>query len=138
MLTRLFTLICGVILLQLSNATGAEDFDVMVMRGSTLVRITGDESGTISEVTIREDPTPPAPEIVWETPDVQTQPVELVIQIFRDAPLATHGWGFGRANSKFARRGKPHHGFHRPMTRGKRNPTAVFGHGLGWSGFGAP
>ena len=110
MVKRLFVLACGVILLLLSNAVGAEDFEVLVMRGSTLVRVSGDENGPTSEVTVREDPTPPAPEVVWEPPDVDTEPVELVIQIFRDAPRPVQGWGFGHGHPIFARHDKPHHG----------------------------
>ena len=79
------------------------------------------ENGPTSEVTVREDPTPPAPEVVWEPPDVDTEPVQLVIQIFRDAPRPVHGWGFGHGHSIFARHDKPHHGSNRAMARGKWN-----------------
>jgi len=129
MVKQLSALACGAILLPLSNAMGAEDFDVLVMRGSTLVRVTGDESGPTSEVTLREDPTPPTPEVVWEPPDAQTKPLELVIQVFRDAPLPAYGWGFSRGHPVFLRHDKRHHGITRAMVRGKRNPHGLVRHG---------
>ena len=129
MLQRLFTLTCGLMLFPLSNALGAEGFDVLVMRGSTLVRVTGDENGTTSEVTIREDPTPRAPEIVWEEPEVRADPVALVIQVFQDAPRPAWGWGFGHGHSAFGRHDRPHHGSTRAMNRGKRNPNGFVHHG---------
>ena len=137
MVKRLSALACGVILLPLSNAVGAEDFDVLVMHGSTLVRVAGDESGPTSEVTVREDPTPPAPEVVWESPDEPPKPVGLVIQIFRDAPLPAYGWGFGHGHAIFARHDKPHHGFTRAMARGKRNRLGLVRQSSHWSAPGA-
>jgi len=137
MVKRLSALACGVILLPLSNAMGAEDFDVLVLRGSTLVRVTGDENGPTSEVTLREDPTPPTPEVVWEPPDVHTKPVVLVIQVFRDAPRPAYGWGFRRGHPVFVRHDKPHHGVAHAMARGKRNPPGLVRHGR-WSPSSAP
>ena len=138
MVKRLSALAGGVILLPLSNAVGAEDFDVLVMHGSTLVRVAGDESGPTSEVMVREDPTPPAPEVVWESPDAPPKPVELVIQIFRDAPRPAYGWGFGHGHPIFARHDKPHHGSTRAMTRGKRNRPGFVRQNSRGSAPGAP
>ena len=137
MVKQLFAVACGMILLPLTNAVGAESFDVLVMRGSTLVRVTGDENGPSSEVTLREDPTPPAPEVVWETPEVHTEPVELVIQIFRDDSRPVYGWDIGRAHPTFVRHEKSHHGSTRAMVRGKRNLPGLVRHGLRWSAPGA-
>ena len=133
MVKRLSAVACGMILLPLSNAVGAESFDVLVMRGSTLVRVTGDENGPSSEVTLREDPTPPAPEVVWEPPEAHTEPVELVIQIFRDDPRPAVGSGFGYAHPIFVWHEKPHHRFTRARVHGKRNPPGLVRHGLRWA-----
>ena len=40
------------------GASGAGDFEVIVMRGGTISRVRGSDDGTLSEVTIREDPSP--------------------------------------------------------------------------------
>ncbi len=128
MVKQLFALACGVILFLLSNAVGADDFDVLVMRGSTLVRVTGDENGPTSEVTIREDPTPPAPEPVWERADVPTESVELVIQVFRNDPMPIFGRGFGHGHPVFVRNDKSRHGFARAMARDPRNPSGFVRH----------
>jgi hypothetical protein len=137
MVKRLSALACGVILLPLSNAVGAEGFDVLVMHGSTLVRVTGDENGPTSEVTVREDPAPPAPEVAWESTDEPPEPVELVIQIFRDAPRPAYGWGFGHGHPIFTRHDKPHHGSSRAMARGKRNRPGLVRQSSRWSAPGA-
>jgi hypothetical protein len=137
MLKRLSALACGVIFLPLSNAVGAEDFDVLVMRGSTLVRVSGDENGATSEVTVREDPSPPAPEVAWEAPEVRADPVDLVIQIFRDAPLPAYGWGFRRAHPSFVRHEKTHHGPTRAAAHDMRNSAGLSRRGLRGSELGA-
>jgi hypothetical protein len=119
MLKRLSVIVWGAILLPLSNAVSAESFEVLVMHGSTLVRVTGDDTGVTSEVTVREDPTPPAPEIEWEPPEARADPVELVIQIFRTAPPVGYGWGFHHARPSFVRHDKTHHGRTRAMVHGR-------------------
>ena len=58
----------------------AEEFEVLVLRGSTVLRVTGDERGPLSEVTIREDPYPLAPRAPVERP---FEP-EVVIRIERE------------------------------------------------------
>ena len=63
----------------LSIPVGAEEFEVLVLRGSGIARVTGDESGPLSEVTVREDPTPPAPKPTQQPP---FEP-EVVIRIDR-------------------------------------------------------
>ena len=137
MLKRLFVLACGLALFPISNATGEEQFDVLVMHGSTLVRVTGDGNGGTSEVTIREDPTPPAPEIVWEPPEVRAEPVGVVIQIFQAAPRPIYGWGFRHGHPGFVRHGKRDHGLPRAMTPGHRNADRLVRHGSRRSESGA-
>ena len=70
----------------------AEEFEVLVLRGSTVSRVTGDESGPLSEVTIREDPHPPAPRAPVERP---FEP-EVVIRIERAETerYAGPAWGY--------------------------------------------
>lgn len=48
-------------LLLIGSPVGAEEFSVVVMRGSTVVRVTGSEDGERREETLREDPTPDLP-----------------------------------------------------------------------------
>jgi hypothetical protein len=126
---RLSALVCGVSLLSLSNATAEDHFDVLVMHGSTLVRVTGDGKGSTSEVTVREDPTPPAPEIEWQTPEVRADPIELVIQVFQAAPRPVYGWGFRHAHRSFVRNEERDHGLPRTVVRGRKNTDGHVRHG---------
>jgi hypothetical protein len=70
----------------------AEEFEVLVLRGSTVARVAGDETGPLSEVTIREDPHPPAP----RAPDERPFEPEVVIRIERGETERTAGpiWGY--------------------------------------------
>ena len=69
----------ALLLAVLSTPAVAEEFEVLVLRGSTVSRVTGDESGPLSEVTLREDPYPAPPAPPAEAP---FEP-EVVIRIDR-------------------------------------------------------
>ena len=75
-----------------STSALAEEFEVLVLRGSTVARVAGDESGPLSEVTIREDPHPPAP----RAPDERPFEPEVVIRIERGETERYAGptWGY--------------------------------------------
>ena len=49
-----------------SPSAGAEEFQVEVMRGATVSRVSGDADGILSEVVTRADPNPPTPKIEVE------------------------------------------------------------------------
>jgi hypothetical protein len=49
------------LLLGVGAPVGAEEFSMIVGRGSTVVRVTGSEDGEFREETLREDPTPERP-----------------------------------------------------------------------------
>jgi hypothetical protein len=66
--SRILILVGTLLLSVPSTGAGAEEFEVLVMRGSTVARVAGDETGPLSEVTIREDPHPPAPRAPEERP----------------------------------------------------------------------
>lgn len=48
-------------LLVIGAPVGADEFSMIVGRGSTVVRVTGNDDGEIHEETLREDPTPARP-----------------------------------------------------------------------------
>jgi hypothetical protein len=67
-----------VLIAVLSAPAGAEDFEVQVLRGSTISQVSGDGSGPLSEVTVREDPYPPP---VPTAPEERPFEPEIVIRI---------------------------------------------------------
>jgi hypothetical protein len=70
---------------------GAESFEVMVLRGAEVVRVTGDGSGSISEVTLREAPPSPAAQ---EAQPPSDPPAEQLIVVYQDeAPPDFHFGG---------------------------------------------
>jgi hypothetical protein len=88
-------LTAALLLVALPLPAAAEEFEVLVLRGSTLARVSGDETGPLSEVTLREDPHPPAPRAPRVRDERPFEP-EVVIRIERgeteryDSPV----WGY--------------------------------------------
>lgn len=58
------------------GASEGGDFAVIVMRGSTVSRVTGSDGGILSEVTIREDPAPARPEALEEPGRAEVERLE--------------------------------------------------------------
>ena len=56
------------LVLVIGMPVGAEEFTVVVFRGSEIVRVTGNEGGEFREETLREDPTPEPPPREIEAP----------------------------------------------------------------------
>ncbi|MEN8183800.1 MAG: hypothetical protein ABFS46_14830 [Myxococcota bacterium] len=64
---------------------------MLVLRGSQLVRVTGDGRGALSEVILREDPSPPAP-AAPEPSDAREETRDVVIEIYIEEAPARR-WG---------------------------------------------
>ena len=92
----------AVVLMCPSLSAGAEAFQVEVIRGATVLRVSGDADGILSEVVTRADPNPPKPKIKVERPPAPPETVILVVRSdpprYRDRQIIVH--------SSFAR---PHH-----------------------------
>lgn len=76
----------------------AEAFEVLVLRGSTIARVSGDGSGPLSEVTVREDPHPPPapPSPQLRSVEESSPKPEVVIHIDRSEPdrYAVPAWRY--------------------------------------------
>ena len=87
---RLILAGCVLIWMGAAAPASAESFEVMVLRGTEVVRVTGDGSGSISEVTLREAPPSPAAQ---EAQPPSNPPAEQLIVIYREE--APSGFHFG-------------------------------------------
>lgn len=94
---RVRTGLAGALLLAaLATPTLAEEFEVLVLRGSEIARVSGDGSGPLSEVTVREDPYPPPPAPQPRAVAERASSPEVVIHIDRSepAPYAVPVWRY--------------------------------------------
>lgn len=109
---RLLSPACVLALLGLPHPISGEDFEVIVLRGSEIVRVTGDESGALSEFTIREAPEPAAPSAPEDPADEPRAPGQLIVLYFED-PIVVSGFRSAPIHRSFGRQRGPHR-FHQP------------------------
>jgi hypothetical protein len=87
----------------------AEEFSVVVLRGSTLVRVTGDEKGAIHEETLREDPNPDVPSIEPESPaPLASESPRPVVKVIVESPETTSSGGYIVVGPWRGHHGRPH------------------------------
>jgi len=88
-------------LVVMAAPVAAEEFSVIVGRGSTIVRVTGSDDGEFREETLREDPTPrplvaeePKLTVVEETPpsveEEERRPARESVIVVRDRHTRQH------------------------------------------------
>ena len=77
-----------------SPSAGAEEFQVEVIHGATISRVSGDADGVLSEVVTRADPNPPTPEIKVEQPPASPKTVIVIVKSdpprYRDRQVVVH------------------------------------------------